>query len=74
MRQEVINLPDQNYSEMRILRLFSLLIVLTVLFSSCFLFRKKHERCPAYGSIDNAQEQLDAPIKADEDKTIGLSS
>jgi len=55
---------------MRILKLFSLLVVLTILFSSCFLFRKKHERCPAYGSDENFQEQIDMPLKLDDDGTL----
>jgi hypothetical protein len=73
MRLEVINLPDQNYSEMKILKLFSLLVVLTFLFSSCFLFRKKHERCPAYGSDKGAQEQIDVPLKVDDDGSLTKS-
>ena len=51
---------------MRAIKLFSVLAVLTFLMSSCFLFKKKHERCPAYGGENIEQLKEKAPLKADE--------
>lgn len=43
-------------------KLFAMVMVLSFFMTSCFLFKKKHERCPAYG--DNIQqEQQDQDVK-----------
>lgn len=63
---EIINLSGTKISRnvMRVLKLFSILVTLTFLMSSCFLFKKKHERCPAYGGANFDKEKYEAPVKA----------
>jgi len=53
---------DKNYFQMRILKLVSLLVAITVLMTSCFLFKKKHERCPAYGINKSDQHEVGVPL------------
>ena len=53
---------DKNYFQMRILKLVSLLVAITFLMTSCFLFKKKHERCPAYGINKSEQYEVDIPL------------
>lgn len=53
---------DKNYFQMRILKLVSLLVATTFLMTSCFLFKKKHERCPAYGINKSDQHEVGVPL------------
>ena len=47
---------------MRKINLLFVVITLTFMTSSCFLFRPSHERCPAYGSDELDNIQLDKKL------------
>ena len=47
---------------MRKINLLFVVLALSFMTSSCFLFRPTHERCPAYGSNEDDNIQIDEKI------------
>ena len=47
---------------MKKINLLFVVLALSFMTSSCFLFRPTHERCPAYGSNENDNIQMDDKI------------
>lgn len=46
----------------RFFSFFALTLLMSTMLSSCFLFRGGHELCPAYGQLEDVQEE-DAKAK-----------
>ena len=47
---------------MKKINLIFVVLALSFMTSSCFLFRPSHERCPAYGSNDDSKNLMEEKI------------
>ena len=52
------------------LKIFLIIGAMMLLTTSCFLFQPTHERCPAYGLVQDENEQIDLKLIEDQEEKI----